>query len=290
MLGLAAGSAHAGSLGEGFCGRQAPLSAAQQDRLLRFAAVVREELEASGRRVALIARSGLDLSRFGQRYSHAGVTLADGAGSRWAVRQLYYACEEGRPRLFDQGLGAYVSGTDDPAAGHVAILLLPQAAAADLARTALDRPLALRLLAGTYRANAHAWDLQTQNCNQWVIELLAASAASLPEGPALRAEAQDWLRAAGYVPSAVDAGSHWLMFAAGFSPWLGLDHRPQAQRHSLLFHVSLPASIEAFVQRRWPQAERIELCHAGDRIVVRRGWTAIADGCTAAAGDRVLAL
>lgn len=277
-------------MAEGFCGRQAPLSAAQQDRLLRFSAVVRGELEAAGRGVALIARSGLDLARFGQRYSHAGIALADGAGSRWAVRQLYYACEEGRPRLFDQGLAAYVSGTDDPAAGHVAIVLLPEAVAAELARTALDRPRALRLLAGRYRANAHAWDLQTQNCNQWVIELLAAAAGALPDGPALRADAQAWLRDAGYVPSAVDAGSHWLMFAAGFVPWLGLDHRPEDQRHSLLFHVSLPASIEAFVHRRWPQAERIELCHAGERIVVRRGWTAIAEGCTAAAGDRVLAL
>ena len=277
-------------MAENFCGAQRPLSAAQQDRLLRFAAVVREELEASGRSVAMVSRSGLNLARFGHRYSHAGLSLAHGAGSRWAVRQLYYACEEGRPRLFDQGLTGFVSGTDDPAAGYVSVVLLPQAAAAELAGGALDRPRALRLLAGRYSANAHAWSLDTQNCNQWLAELLATSFGRLTDGDGLRARAQQWLRDAGYRPSAVDAGSHWLMFAAGFIPWLRLDDRPEAERHSLVFQVSLPASLEAFVRERWPEAERIEFCHAGERVVVRRGWASIADGCQAAADDRVIML
>lgn len=289
LLGAAAFS-HAGSVAENFCGSQRPLTAAQQDRLLRFAAVVREELEASGRGVAMISRSGLNLARFGHRYSHAGLSLAEGAGPRWAVRQLYYACEEGRPRLFDQGLTGFLSGTDDPSAGYISVLLLPPAAAAELARGALDRPRALRLLAGRYSANAHAWSLDTQNCNQWVAELMAASFGGLPDDAGLRARAQQWLREAGYRPSAVDAGSHWLMFAAGFVPWLRLDDRPEAQRHSLFFQVSLPASLEAFARERWPEAERIEFCHAGERVVVRRGWAPIADGCLPAGGDRVIAL
>jgi len=283
-------AARAASVAENFCGRQTPLSAAQQDRLLRFAAVVRDELNASGRRAAVVSRSGLDLSRFGLRYSHAGLGLADGAGSPWAVRQLYYACDEGRPRLFDQGLSGFVSGTDDPAAGYVSLLLLPEGAADELARTALDRPRALRLLAATYSANAHAWSLRYQNCNQWLVELMATAHGDLPDGPDLRARAQAWLRADGYRPAAVDAGSHAVMFAAGFVPWLRLDDRPEHERYSLVFQVSLPASIEAYARQRWPEAERIELCHAQARVVVRRGWAPIADGCVPEAGDRVLAL
>ena len=49
--------------------------------MLRFAAAVREALAAAGTPAALIARSGTDLSRFGLRYSHAGVALADGLDS-----------------------------------------------------------------------------------------------------------------------------------------------------------------------------------------------------------------
>ena len=72
----------------------------------------------------------------------------------------------------------------------------------------------------------------------------------------LRAQAQAWLRDAGYVPSAVDAGSHWLMFAAGFVPWLRTDDHPNEDLHAMRFRTSLPASIEAFVRERVPGAER----------------------------------
>src|SRR5215470_13398506 len=87
--------AHAVSVPSRFCDRAAPMSAPQQARLLRFAALIKQELDASGEAVALIARSGLDLSRFGLRYSHAGVSLK-ASGTPWSVRQLYYACDEQR--------------------------------------------------------------------------------------------------------------------------------------------------------------------------------------------------
>jgi hypothetical protein len=88
----------------------------------------------------------------------------------------------------------------------------------------------------------------------------------------------------------VEVGSHALMFAAAFVPWLRQDDHPLADLQGLRFRTSLPASIEAFVRAQWPQAERVELCHDSARVVVRRGWTPIDDGCVPAAGDRVIAL
>lgn len=248
---------------------------------------MREELERSSG-AALVARSGLDLARFGLRYSHAGLSLAEGDGPRWAVRQLYFDCDERRPRVFDQGLAGFVGGTDDPERGFVSLLLLPPEAAATLRAAALDRPRALRLLSGRYVANAHAWSLESLNCNQWLAELLATAAGGLADGPDLRARAQAWLRDAGYRPRAVDAGSHALMFAAGFVPWLRLDDRPDP--HSLVFHVSLPESVEQLAAALWPAAERLELCHAGPRIVLRRSGPPLDAACTARPGDRELAL
>src|SRR5882672_3855709 len=96
-------AAQSGSNSTRFCDRPSPLTALQQDRLLQFAAVARRELEASGQDVALIARSGIDLARFDLRYSHAGVSLKASGNAPWSVRQLYFACDEGRPRLYDQG-------------------------------------------------------------------------------------------------------------------------------------------------------------------------------------------
>ena len=123
---LAANSAHAGSLQH--CTQPPALSAAQHDRLLRVSAVIREELELSGTRTALVARSGLNLRWFDMRYSHAGLSLRGSGESRWAVRQLYFSCDEQQPRLFDQGLSAFVLGTEDPSLGYVSVVIFDRVA------------------------------------------------------------------------------------------------------------------------------------------------------------------
>jgi hypothetical protein len=56
------------------------------------------------------------------------------------------------------------------------------------------------------------------------------------------------------------------------------------------FQVSMPASIEAFVRQRMPQATRIELCYTPQHIVVRRGWEPIPSGCAPGAEDTVTKL
>lgn len=291
-LALAAGltAAQAASTTSRFCDLSPTLSAAEQDRLLRFAAIAKAELESSGQRLAIVARSGLDLARFGQRYSHAGVSLKASDNGAWSVRQLYFACDEGAPRLFDQGLAGFVFGGADPKLGYLSIVTLPAEASAALERTAFDKPLALRLLAANYSANAYAFALDYQNCNQWLAELIAAAWAPLPDGDGLRARAQAWLAQSGYRPTPIELRSRWLMAAAGFVPWVQVHDHPQEDLQALRFRISMPASIEAFVRERVPGAQRVELCHDGTRAVVRRGWVPIEAGCVAADGDRVIAL
>jgi hypothetical protein len=203
------------------------------------------------------------------------------------VRQLYYACDEGRPRLFDQGLAGFVYGTDDPQRGYLSILLLPDAAAQRLERSALDATQALALVGGGYSANAFAFSTRYQNCNQWLAELLALAWGDVTPQ---RDAAQHWLAERGYAPQPVAVGSRALMWAAGFVPWLHSDDHPEADLHALQFRTSLPTSIEAFVRAQWPDAQRIELCHDSKRVVVRRGWTAIGEGCVPGEGDRLIAL
>lgn len=283
-------ASHAASTSLRVCDRSAPMTAQQQDRLLQFAAIVRSELDASGHALALVSRSGLNLQRFGVRYSHAGISLKASENTPWSVRQLYYACDERRPRLFDQGLAGFVFGTDDAALGYVSIVLLPRAQADTLERTALDKRRALRLLAPSYSANAHAYSLRYQNCNQWVMELLASAWGDLGDSDEPRGRAQAWLHSRNYQPRPIDVGSHLLMFAAGFVPWLQLDDHPQEDLFALRFRTSMPATIEAFVREQAPGAERIELCHDQRQVVVRRGWQPIGEGCVPAPGDRVVDL
>jgi hypothetical protein len=181
-------------------------------------------------------------------------------------------------------------GGDNPDLGYIAIVLMPQPDAALLEQAARDKPRALQLLAGTYSANAHAYALRYQNCNQWVAELLAAAWGQLPAGAQPRAQAQAWLAEQGYAPPPVQVGSHLLMFAGAFVPWIHYDDHPESDRYALRFQTSLPSAIEAFVRQRQPAAQRIEFCHNRDQVVIHRGWQPVAEGCVAQEGDTVLAL
>jgi hypothetical protein len=287
MAAATAGQAQASS--GRFCDRSHELSAAEQDRLLRFAAVLRDELAATDDGVALVSRSGLDLSRFHIRYSHGAVAWRSEQGA-WSARQLYYACDEGRPRIYDQGLAGFAMGTDDPQLGYVSIVRMPPQAVLALRPALLDTSRALHLLGAQYSANAYAYGLQYQNCNQWLIEMLAAGWGDLPDGDDLRERAQQWLREQDYAPQPVEVGSRWLMLASYFVPLLHLDDHPDGDRAALQLHISLPSTVEAFVHDRFPQSERVEICHDDKQIVIHRGWTPIADGCKAGDGDRVISL
>jgi len=280
-----------------YCDHPTELTAEQKDRLLRFAAVIKNELDRSGAALALVARSGLDLRRFGLRYSHAGVSLKASPNTPWSVRQLYYACDEQRPRLFDQGLSGFLFGTDDPSIGYVSAVLVPAPEADALARSALDNTRALRLLSATYSANAYAWGLTYQNCNQWVIELLAAAWDTAPvaadadaDTAAARGRAQRWLAAHGYAPTRIEVGNRLLMWAGAVVPWLHDADHPGGDIAAMTYRVTMPESIERFVHDTLPQATRIEFCHAGTRVVVHRGWAPIAEGCVAGENDQVISL
>jgi hypothetical protein len=285
---LSCSAAAAGLLGH--CAPPPAQSAAQHDRALRFAAFVKAELAASGHALAIVARSGLDLARLGQRYSHAGFALRDNASAPWSVRQLYFDCDEGRARIFDQGLPGFVLGLADAEHGHVSALLLPTDATAALARAVLDDRRALALLAPRYSANAYAFGLRYQNCNQWVAEMLAAAWSGPAEAGLSRADAQAWLRERGYAATQFDLRWQPWLWLALVLPWLHVDDHPQADIDAGTLQVSLPAAIEAFVQTSVPGAQRLEFCRAGTRVVMRRNGPPLADDCAPADGDKVASI
>ena len=274
------------------CDRPKDLGADQRDVMLRFSALVRDELTASGQDVALVARSGLDLHRLDVRYSHEGVALKDNDGKPWSVRELYYSCEDHRPRVFDEGLSGFLLGTDDPDTGFISLVFLPPERAAPLRTTAVDRQHALGVLGASYSANAYPFSTLHQNCNQWVMELLAQAWGThdVPPDADARARAQAWMRAQGYLPTVFTVSAHPMTWLADLVPWLANDDHPREEVAHNRYNVSMPASIETFVQARVPGATRVELCHAGRRVVMHRGWDDIAPGCEPGAGDRVVEL
>lgn len=274
------------------CDATNKLSAAQQDRLLRVSGLIKDELERSGAVVALIARSGLNLRWFDMRYSHAGLSLKASPGGRWSVRQLYFSCDERQSRLFDQGLSAFLLGTEDPALGFISVVTLPAQASREIEATALNNRQAIELLGGNYSANAYAFSTLYQNCNQWLMELLATAwlAPGQVSDKSPREAAQRWLRTAGFEPAVFSLGWRPLTWATAFSPWLNRDDHPPENLAQAQFHVSMPTSIETLLRQRVAGAERIEFCHTDRHVLIRRGWQPLAEGCVAGEADTVIGL
>jgi hypothetical protein len=284
---LPTGSCQAAALR--FCDRELPVSAAEKDRLFRFSGLIKTVLDQSGQSLAIVSRSGLDLSRFGMRYSHSGFSLKASANTPWSVRQLYFACDQDQPRIFDQGMAGFVLGADSPALGYVSIVLLPPAQAAELEEAALDDRRALDMLSPSYSANAYAYSVRYQNCNQWVSEMLAAAWGHLDAIAPPRVEAQNWLQSQGYQASIFNVGFPLITLGL-FIPWLHSDDHPREDTEAAIYRVSMPAAIEAFVQSTIPGAIRIEFCHDDHQVVIRRGWTALAEHCQAEGDDTVISL
>jgi hypothetical protein len=277
------------------CDRPREPSADEKDVMLRFGALVREALVASGHDVALIARSGLDLHRLDVRYSHEGIALKDSAASPWAVRELYYACEDHRPRVFDEGLAGFLMGTDDPQASWASLVFPPPEQAATLRTAALDKRQSLAVLGASYSANAYAFSTVHQNCNQWVMELIASAwgagdGAAQDDAFMARERAQHWLRAQGYLPTVFTVSAHPMMWLADVMPWMANDDHPPHELAHNRYNVSMPSSIETFVQAKAAGATRMEFCHVGRHVVIHEGWSDIAEGCVAGLGDRVIEL
>lgn len=272
-----------------YCDRPAELDAARQDEVLRFGAEVKRALQASGASAALVARSGIDLQRFGLRYSHAGVALRDHPSGPWTIRQLYFDCGAQRPRLFDEGVPGFLFGAAAGPIGWLSVVLVPGADEA-LARIALDARRASGLVGAAYSANAYAFGTRYQNCNQWVAELLGLAWGGVKDGPEVRADAQRWLHGQGYAPTRFAGLGPIPIVLGGVLPWLHHGDHPAADLADGVFQVSMPASLDAFARARVPGARRLEFCLADRRIVMREGWTPIEPGCIAGDGDRVVAL
>lgn len=258
--------------------------------MLRFGQVVETLMAESPARAAIISRSGFDLARFGLLYSHAGIVLQDPTRQSLAVRQLYFDCAESRPRIYDQGIPGFLLSSDGGVPTFVSIVFLPEAAERALIERAQDKKLALSLLSPRYSANAYPFSTQYQNCNQWVIEMLAYAWGNLAVDEAeRRTEAQRWLKAAGYAPSTVKLGP-FLDVASWFVPLVYRNDHPAEELAQGKMVLSMPDSIEAFVHQTQPEATRLEICLKDSRVVVHRGWRPLAHQCEAGPEDRVMAL
>lgn len=244
LIACTLGRAHAGSA----C-QPKKNDAATFIKAMRLAEQTHAALEASGAKVALIARVGRDLSRYRLRYSHMAFVVREHAKGRWIVVHELNQCGTDRSGLYDQGLGNFF--LDDLFAYDAALLIPSPASQARLAQLLATR-IPQQLHWPRYNMLAYAWSTHYQNSNQWVLETYAAGASEFEIGE--RAQAQGWLRMARYRPLTVHVPAGERLGARLFSANVSFDDHPFARRMAGQIDTVTVESVLHFIRQRDPGA------------------------------------
>ncbi len=222
---------------------------------LSLAQRVRDALDASGAEVAIVARSGQDLTKYRLRYSHLGFAVRDHADGPWTVVHELNECATADSMLYAQGLGTFFL---DDMFRYEALIVIPDAAVQRRLRTILASDRAARMHEPHYNVVAFPFSTRYQNSNQWALEVLAM--ASADEGEIVdRAEAQDWLREHGFVPTTLQIDAMERLGGRMFRANVAFDDHPFDRRMSGQIDCVTVESIAAFVRRQEPGSRSIRV-------------------------------
>lgn len=212
-------------------------------KAMRLAEKTRTVLDASGAQVALIARAGQDLSKYGLRYSHMAWVWRDHPKGRWLVVHELNQCGTAHSGLYDEGLGNFF--LDDLFEYHSTILV-PNAASQARIAAMLSSDAPGRMHSARYNMLAFAFSTAYQNSNQWVLESYAASASELPITD--RSKAQSWLKLAGYRPDTVHVPAPTRLGARMFRANVAFDDHPFDRRMAGQIDTVTVESVLRFVR------------------------------------------
>ncbi len=182
------------------CGeRRAPTPQALA-RGLQLGEQVRDQLEHSGAAMAFVARVGLNLSEFNQRFTHMGVAVRDHVRNRWQVVHLFNPCGKSQSEIMVQPLEKFY---EVDLFEYEALAVVPGQARQALLRNAFLHPVKAKALhSPAYNMIAHPFDTRFQNSNQWILEMIALGLDER-QSVATRVQAQVWLKAQAYEPGGI---------------------------------------------------------------------------------------
>jgi hypothetical protein len=224
-------------------------------RALELALRVRERLDESGADVALIGRAGQDLSKWNLHYSHMGFVWRDHPKGRWMVVHQLNQCGTASSDLYDEGLGNFFL---DDLWRMEAVILLPSKATQERLAALLAAGKHVPLHEPRYNMVAYPFSQRYQNSNQWTLEVLATAGARDVDVES-RGQAQDWLKLAGYQPTELKLGPLTRLGARVTKANITFDDHPNELRFSDRIRTVTVDSVLRFVERREPEARRIEV-------------------------------
>jgi len=234
------------------CSDNAPKPASIQQA---FAAAYRthQRLEALQPQVALIARVGQDLSKYGLRYSHMAYVQKDAASGQWRVAHLLNGCNSNQSALWHEGLANFFL---DDLFAYDALLVVPSPALQEKLQAIVGNDARLRAMhQPLYNMLAYPFSTKYQNSNQWVLELLTqglAQQAAMGAEINSRKQAQQWLQLTNYQPSTLKLTPLTRLGARMFRANVAFDDHPDERRFSDQIDTVTVESLAAYIQRLDP--------------------------------------
>lgn len=157
------------------------------------------QLEKNNAPVAMLARHGTDLKKYGLHYSHVGFVVRDHRDGPWTVVHLLNECGSSQSSLYAQGLVNFF--LDDLQSQDTRIVWLKPELSERLA-TMLKTNEARSVFDPDYNVIARYDSRQYQNSTAWVLDMLAAAQLPTVDVPR-RLNAQALQKAQGFVPDTI---------------------------------------------------------------------------------------
>lgn len=227
-----------------------------------MAAVTGQRLDAQeGVDVAIAARGGQDLSKYGLRHSHLAILLRDD-NRQWQVYHLLNRCQGNTSRLYREGL-VNLLGESSVSSNLRVGIPTPEVAAALRQLLAGDAPTAHALHQPRYSMLAWPGGDDYQNSNQWVLEMLAAAIAQARDGQHLdtRSKTRHWLKDNGFLPSRLHIGLGKRLGARFFVDNVAVTDHPASERISGNYSVVTVESVFNFLHDQQVLQQELSIPH-----------------------------
>lgn len=237
------------------CGEVAAIKPEAAARSAQLAAHVREALDEKQLSFALVARIGLNLAEYGLRYSHVAVAWRDHPRGRWYTFHLLNRCGTGQSELVEQPLEEFFNVE---LFDHEALIAAPSFPMQLKLQKAFFGPQARQLHEREYNMIAHPYSTLFQNSNQWLLEV--TSSALAPAGQInSRADAQAWLKTAGFQNGVIPISTGKRIGARLFSPHIRFSDHTLEEAQSQRYQVVTVESIIRFLKTQDPALTEITI-------------------------------
>jgi len=156
------------------------------------------QLEKNPAPVALLARHGTNLDKYGLHYSHVGFVVRNHRDGPWTVVHLLNQCGSSRSDIYAQGLVNFFM--DDLQSQDARIVWLKPELAERL--SVLLNSRAMSVFDPDYSVIARYDSKQYQNSTAWVLDMLSAAQLPAVNSPQ-RSHAQALEKAQGFTPDVI---------------------------------------------------------------------------------------